>query len=752
MIEESLFGWLTHHARNNPTQSCISVADGGRNVDYRQALELAEQIAAFLHAHDLCGRSRVVVFAAAGNHWVFLLLLAACLRSGVTLLPLDPDLHPDEVSAVLEKARPDLIITDSPVDSTYGSIDRVTIAELVRAIEGSFEQQCNCGPGGGGRTAHLLIHTSGSSGNAKLVMLTESALVADASRVADRYHLSVDDRFYCVLPFHHMNATMITGCVPLVAGASIVLGPLFGANNATRFWPSVQAANVSIISLVPSILSVLLLLQSTRPCSGATALRFAFCGAAPLAADLWRRFEDGFGLPVFQGYGLTETTCWAVTTPPEGHRDYKSVGTPLPGCEIAIEVDPTGEVLFGDRHLAAERASSGTAYVMGEVLVRGPVLMTGYLGQKKATAKVLRADGYLRTGDVGYVDPQGRLHIVARKKDIIIKNGRNIVPSEIDAVLSRHPAVAECRTVGLPHELVGEQVVSAVRFTRDAQVDVAELRRFARAELAPYKRPDRFVPVGVLPKTSTGKIAVAELRERLDGTAVETRVRALNTWRYKRAQPSDVEALRAALSRAVLWGEDVSFVAYWGCGRRARTNATDRLAMDRMCEYVAHATCASAGSRLTWVLTDVHARINGKPADRTAGYFESVIDDARRRQVRTVYLSELWTSIGRRLDDLAPAERDDPLLGRALARSIKHVERGDAELAARRYITACRWDSAAVSACYREAIFLTYNGPADAMFLPALPSLYLYSYRKGVSAKPWFCDEPVSAGAGRLRP
>jgi len=745
MSEKSLMTWLAYHAEREPDHPFIIAPNEGRTISYRGALQLAVGIAAFLQAQGLSRGSCIVL--SAENHWVYFPLLAACADSGVTLLPLDPDLRQEEIGLVLSTVHPKLIITDSLPAGVIASVKHVSIEGLLNNLpKVTTESRRKLDLRAGTIDPCLLIYTSGSSGTAKIVMLTESALVADGSRIAQTYAISSDDRLYCVLPFHHMNATTLTGCVPLVAGATVVLGPLFAAENAKTFWKRVSELRVTVVSVVPSIMSVLLMMNPTGVGVGIGSLRFTFCGAAPLSANLWRKFENAFGIPVFQGYGLTETTCWGVGTPPDRPRVYEAVGVPFRDCEVEIDLESTAEVLFGDQRTGfdetstAGRCTDTTEMVIGEILLRGPILMTGYFGNKRLTAQAIREDGFLRTGDMGFIDAGGQLHVVARKKEIIIKNGRNIVPDEVDATLNQHPSVVESKTIGVPDELVGEQIVSAVRLAADAGTGIPELRRFVKDRLAAYKCPDRYVFVGVLPKTSTGKIAVAELRERLTGAAVETRIRALNTWKYKRAQPSDLNALRTCMTRSVLWGEDSSFVAYWGCGRRSHTNDIDIMAMDRMREYISRASCPPATARLTLVLTDLHAEINSIPAQRARDYFAAVVSEARKRNVETVLLSELWRAIDRSLYDLEPLAEDQSLMEKAIERARKHSENGEPQLSARRYLAACRWDSEAMLARFPTSIFLTYNGPDDAGFLPDMPTLYIYSYRKKVSEKPWFCD------------
>lgn len=748
MCEKSLMAWLAYHAERGPERPLIITADKG-SIDsivcYREGFQVATDIVAFFEAKGLSRRDRVVF--SAENHWLYLPLLAACAHLGMALMPLNPHLTRDEISLILSTIRPKLVIADSfPIGVTL-SVERLSISEFLHALRSAANPKRALSVSGEVADPCLLIYTSGSSGHPKTVMLTESALVRNGAGIAQAYGISMNDRLYCVLPFHHMNATIVTGCAPLIAGATVVLGPLFGAENAKMFWIEVRRLGVTVASFVPSIMGVLLMVNGEGVEVDTGSLRFAFCGAAPLTADLWQRFETSFGIQVFQGYGLTETTCWAVATPLDRPRVYTAVGVPLPGCEVEIDLKATAEVLFGEQRAYGDETSEvdrrgepfGTA--IGEIMLRGPILMVGYFRDEKLTMQTFREDGFLRTGDMGFIDETGQLHIVARKKEIIIKNGYNIMPEEVDAALNKHPGVVESKTIGVPHELTGEQIVSAVRLVAGEKTGASDLHRFAKDHLAAYKRPDRYVFVGVLPKTPTGKIAVADLRARLSGAAVETRIRALSTWKYKRAEPSDVESLRRIVTRSLLRGEDLSFVAYWGCGRRNETNEIDRMAMDRMCEYISHASCPPAMVRLTLILTDLHAKINGKPAGRIEEYFAAVANDARERGIETIFLSELWAGIDRSIDDLEPVGEDHPLMGKATTRSRKHSENGSPQMTARLYLAACKWDSKAMLARFPESIFLTYDGPSDAGFLPAMSTLYIYSYRRNISKKPWFCDE-----------
>jgi acyl-CoA synthetase (AMP-forming)/AMP-acid ligase II len=215
--------------------------------------------------------------------------------------------------------------------------------------------------------------------------------------------------------------------------------------------------------------------------------------------ELISEFEQRFGVPLVEGYGLSECTVVAAANPVHGVRKAGSVGLALPGVEIGV-VDPAGELL-----------AAGQA---GEVVVRGPNVMRGYLGRAEESAAVLRG-GWLHTGDVGRFDDDGYLTLVDRVKDLIIRGGENIYPKEIEDVLYAHPAVFEAAVVGRPDALFGEQPVAFVALRPGRSVEPGELIEHCRGSLARYKVPRELYIEQVLPKNAVGKIAKPTLRERV---------------------------------------------------------------------------------------------------------------------------------------------------------------------------------------------------------------------------------------------
>jgi acyl-CoA synthetase (AMP-forming)/AMP-acid ligase II len=229
------------------------------------------------------------------------------------------------------------------------------------------------------------------------------------------------------------------------------------------------------------------------------SLRFVICGAAPMPRQLIGEFEGRFGVPVVEGYGLSECTVVCTLNPLHGVRKAGSVGVPVPGVEIGV-------VDAADALLPAGQA--------GEVVVRGPNVMRGYLGRPEESAQTLRG-GWLHTGDVGRFDQDGYLSLVDRVKDLIIRGGENIYPKEIEDVLYAHPAVLEAAVVGQPDQVFGEQPVAFVALRNGFDVVPEDFIEHCRQSLARYKVPREVYLEETLPKNALGKIAKPVLRTRL---------------------------------------------------------------------------------------------------------------------------------------------------------------------------------------------------------------------------------------------
>jgi acyl-CoA synthetase (AMP-forming)/AMP-acid ligase II len=314
--------------------------------------------------------------------------------------------------------------------------------------------------------------------------------------IMDGLGLAEDDHSLLVLPLFHVNGIVVSVLSPLMAGGRVTVAGRF---RPAEFFPMVERVRPTYFSAVPAIYAMLASLPpEVRP--DTSSLRHAICGAAPMPAELMERFERRFAVPVVEGYGLSEGTCASTLNPPAGPRKPGTVGRPLPGQEVAL-MDHEG-------NLVTEAGSSG------EVVVRGPNVMRGYLGQPDATARTI-TDGWLHTGDVGRFDEDGYLVLVDRIKDMIIRGGENIYPKEIEIVLQAHPSVLEAAVVGGPDQVLGEVPVAYVALAPGTDAAADDLIGHCASSLTRMKVPVAVHILAELPKNPVGKIDKPALRTSL---------------------------------------------------------------------------------------------------------------------------------------------------------------------------------------------------------------------------------------------
>jgi long-chain acyl-CoA synthetase len=337
----------------------------------------------------------------------------------------------------------------------------------------------------------MLLYTSGTTGAAKGVCITHGSLDAHTKAlVTETLRLSADDRILGTLPLTHSYGIRMTLLVPFCAGASTVFVPRF---SPTRTLDLCTEHRITWLPGVPTMF-IAWANEHTRP--KPPSLRWCMSAGAPLAEDVRLRAEERLGAPVRQGYGLTEATFTAINAPPDVAVAGSS-GRPVGGVQVRI-ADDFGEELPPGVH--------------GEVLIRGQNVMAGYLDDKLATAHVMRGD-WLHTGDIGFVDDDGRLTIADRSKDLILRGGASIYPSEVENVLAQHPGVRDVAVVGQPDDYYGEEVVAVI--VRGAEVTAVALDQWVREQLSSYKAPRRYAFVAELPQGTSGKTLKRRIRDQL---------------------------------------------------------------------------------------------------------------------------------------------------------------------------------------------------------------------------------------------
>ena len=335
----------------------------------------------------------------------------------------------------------------------------------------------------------LVLHTSGSTGRPKRVPLKHANLSISAQNVARHYALTPGDVSLCVMPLFHVHGLVASTLATLWSGGTVVVPPKF---NPLAFWRVAREHGATWYSAVPTMHQLLLARVSdpTKRPDGAEKLRFIRSCSAALPPQVMAGLEQAFGAPVLEAYGMTEAAHQMASNPlpPRAHK----AGSVGPGSSVQISImDAVGA-----------HQSEGQ---QGEVVIKGPNVITGYENNPEANAKSF-TDGWFRTGDQGYLDADGYLHLVARIKELINRGGEKISPREIDEVLLAHPGVAEAVCFGVPHASWGEEVEAAVVLREGASTSDAELMSYCKERLADFKRPKKIHVTTAIPRTATGKI------------------------------------------------------------------------------------------------------------------------------------------------------------------------------------------------------------------------------------------------------
>ncbi|WP_330234027.1 AMP-binding protein [Nocardia sp. NBC_00508] len=472
-----------------PANPCLADDNLGR-ITNAEFLDLVQKYADRLSKAGIGVGDVVAVMLP--NRLELIVALFAAWRLGAAATPINPSLTPAEVTYQLNDSRARaLVCADDSEPSDVTVPQRLAVPELDR----------HGGRVGGAEATEfsndalaLIIYTSGTTGRPKGVELTHANIMAMAEMMVAGMRLTADDHSLLILPLFHVNGIVVSVLSPLLAGGRTTVAGRFSPHT---FFDRVEAARPTYFSAVPAIYAMLSALPpTTRP--DASSVRFALCGAAPMPVELLTRFEQRYGIPIYEGYGLSEGTCASTSNPLDGVRKPGTVGIALPGQEIAL-VDSDGNFL--------------TDGSMGEVVIKGPTVMRGYLGRPEETAKVI-VDGWLHTGDIGRIDADGYLTLVDRIKDMIIRGGENLYPKEIESAIYTHPQVLEVAVIGRPHPVYGEVPVAFVSYRDSAAVEPEQMLDHLRKSLAQYKIPDLIVTVDEIPKNPVGKIDKRILRAR----------------------------------------------------------------------------------------------------------------------------------------------------------------------------------------------------------------------------------------------
>jgi long-chain acyl-CoA synthetase len=464
-------------ATNDPRGQ--AVADDISDLNNVEFLDAVKRAAATLRGRGVSAGD--VVAIKLPNTVEFVVSLFAAWRLGAAVTPVNPALSPQEVRYQLADAGAKVLIADELHQCEPAQTD------ASRGNDASLA---------------LLIYTSGTTGRPKGVMLDHANLKAMCRSVIRGFRLTRDDHSLLILPLFHVNGIVVGTLSPLLAGGRATVAGRF---DPKTFFAALEQSRATYFSAVPTIYTMLCgLPEAVQP--DTSSVRFAICGAAPASVELLERFESRYGIPIMEGYGLSEGTCASTVNPLDGPRKPGTVGLPLPGQTIRI-VDEAGR-----------RVPDGKA---GEVVIKGANVMRGYLNRPEETAKTI-VDGWLHTGDIGRFDQDGYLVLVDRAKDMIIRGGENIYPREIEAVVHHLPQIAEAAVVGRSNPTYGEEPVLFVSTRPNATVTPQVIRDHIAGQLAKFKRPADITILDDLPRNPVGKIDKPALRRLLADSLATT--------------------------------------------------------------------------------------------------------------------------------------------------------------------------------------------------------------------------------------
>lgn len=491
---EHMPNWLLRRADASSAQ--LAVITKEHAYTFAELNRRAEETARRLLSLGLKPGERVAVLFRNGIHAVD--FVHAVMRIGVILVPLNIRLSLYELKWQLEDVGAQVLVYDQP-HAAQGAALRQELPKLqcmsleefaaLPEQEGSLSEELEL------KQVHTIIYTSGTTGHPKGAMLTYQNHLWSALGSAANLGSMREDRWLACVPLFHVSGLSIL-MRSVILGMTVVLHEAFDPHQVNR---SIVDNRVSIISVVSNMLSRMLDDWGEQPYP--EHLRCVLLGGGPAPRPLLEKCAR-LGVPVVQTYGLTETGSQIVTLPPEDAlRKLGSAGKPLLPCRVRIEMDgqamPPGEV--------------------GEIVVHGPNVTPGYWGREEATAQAI-VDGWLHTGDLGYLDEEGYLYVLDRRSDLIISGGENVYPAEVEAVLLSHPDVQEAGVTSRPDERWGEVPVAFVRLyessplSRDHQQAAEKLIAYCTERLAKYKVPAEIRVVEELPYNASGKLLRRELK------------------------------------------------------------------------------------------------------------------------------------------------------------------------------------------------------------------------------------------------
>lgn len=502
---------LAGAARRGPRAALVD-ADTGRTITYGELPDLVEHAAAGLAELGVAKGHVCAVFA--GNSPEYLIALLAIARLGAVATTVSPLYTADDLRKQLVDSGARVLFTALPLAATW----RDALAGTAVTHVVTFDDSSAASPPSGvalrtfaalaasrGPAPRVPIapddlvalpYSSGTTGLPKGVMLTHRNIVANVLQIDSAGHyLHERDTTVAFLPFFHIYGITAIALLGLWSGATLVVMAKF---DLERYLALVERHRATLLHVVPPVV-LALAKHPTVAGRDFASIRKLFCGAAPLGADVSEQCARRIGCVLQQGYGMTEASPAAhVTADDAAHLKHGSIGRPVASTEARVVDVETGlDVAPGEN---------------GEILIRGPQVMRGYLNRPDETRATLDADGWLHTGDIGHADADGDFFVVDRLKELIKYKGMQVAPAQLEDLLLSHPAVADAAVVPFPDTEAGE--IPRAFVVRKGAATAEELMAYVAERVAPYKKIRRLDFVDAIPKSASGKILRRLLRDR----------------------------------------------------------------------------------------------------------------------------------------------------------------------------------------------------------------------------------------------
>jgi fatty-acyl-CoA synthase len=479
-----------------------AVRDAARALSYAAFDARCARAAGALAARGVTRGERVALLL--GNRSATLEAVLGAARLGAIAAPLNTRLAPPELAEQLDDCRPGLLLHEpafAPLAAAAcARAQRAPPARLeVGGVPDAWEAALEVAPAVREPAAvspedpMILMYTSGTTGVPKGALLPHRKALYNCKNAGACFGLSREDRVLVVVPLFHSFGLSILSLPTLWAGGEVVLQPRF---EPSAVWRAVAARRITFLGGVPTMFGALLeAFDRERP--DVSSVRFLFTAGAAIPVDVIHAFAAR-GLALKQGFGQTETSILCCLDAADAVRKAGSVGRPVPHAELRIvRRDSLARPVREWQDCAVGES--------GEIVVRGPITMTGYWERPEATAETLR-EGWLLTGDLGRFDAEGFVTLDGRSKELFISGGENVYPRQVEAVYEQHPDVREVAVVGVPDPHWGEVGCAYLVLRAGARLDPDALARFGRERLAAFKVPQRFVAVEALPRTASGKV------------------------------------------------------------------------------------------------------------------------------------------------------------------------------------------------------------------------------------------------------